>query len=350
MIRRLGLGLLIAVIWGALSPLLGAQYHYSYLPKSTYATQVFPVTILARHANPSQKVSFTFDPTSPNQPVSVTPVIAQNGADLFFTFYFQAPKDERIAHLPSLDIHESNASYTLDRKEIPVHTLDHSAQKDFCGLIATDCKVLSSQVSLFDTNTTLVSVTFQAHGANPSAIHIPNVLEQGTESVKRAEAKTTIEYYFVLPFDQKEITLSYYNTVQRRFLSTTIATDYQNQPVAAQTELNPQVSPFVRLKQYGSIALLLFFALMFWWQRGWLYMLLVLVTLLLIFLVYKPRELLCVREGTRLFVLPSNNSRTSTTISTELTTRSLGEYGLYYKIKYRKGIIGWIRNEDLCEN
>ena len=349
MMRRIGSGLLILLMWGALFPLWAAEYHYSYLPKRVYTTQVFPVTVLASHANPAQKVTFAFDSTSPTQPISIMPVSAQNGDDLFYTFYFQATDDDTV-HLPALSIHEGNRTQTLPRQAIPAQKLDSNARADFCGLIAADCKLLSSQISLFDANTTLVSITFQAHGANPEAIHIPHAIEEGLESIDRTQAKATVEYYFVIPSKRKKITLSYYNTIQRRFISTTIATDYRNRPVAAQVELNPRVSPFDRLKKYGSIALILFLVVMLWWQREWLYLILLHIMILVMYFVYQPRAMLCIREGSPLYILPTHNSRTSTTLSEQWNTRSLDERGTYYKIKYHNGIIGWIRHEDLCQN
>ena len=349
MMRRIGSILLILLMWGALFPLWAAEYHYSYLPKKVYTTQVFPVTILASHADPAQKVTFAFDSKSPIQPISPTPVSAQNGDDLFYTFYFRATNDSAV-QLPALSIQEDNRTQTLPRQSIPARKLDSTAHPDFCGLIATDCKLLSSQISLFDTNTTLVAITFQAHGANPEAIRIPHAIEEGLESIVRTQATAMIEYYFVIPSSRKQITLSYYNTIQRRFIPTTIATDYRNRPVAAQVELNPRVSPFDRLKKYGSIALILFLVVMLWWQREWLYLILLHVMILVMYFVYQPRAMLCIREGSPLYILPTHNSRTSTTISEQWTTRSLDEHSTYYKIKYHNGIIGWIRHEDLCQN
>jgi len=326
-----------------------ADYRYSYLPKTVYSTQVFPVTILASHADPSRPVMFQFDPQSPLKPLSFTPAKVLNGRDLFYTFYFQASGDKDIL-LPELLIREANQTQTLPGRRIHTQALTIHAADHFCGVIATDCAIHSSQVSMFDANNTLVSITLQAHEANPEAIHIPGALEEGIEKIQRKNSMVTAEFYFVIPSSQKSITLSYYNTAQHRFVPTTIATDYHNKPVAAQVELNPKASPFDKLKKYGSIVLALFFALMFWWRRDWLYLILLVIVAFGIYLVYQPRAMLCVQEGSSLYILPTHNSRSSTTITRELQTRSLGRHEHYHKINYHHGIIGWIRDEDLCQN
>ncbi len=345
----LGIRALILGLLGTAMLLSATEYHYSYLPKHVYPTQVFPVTILASNARANQSVVFHFDPTALQKPLNSFPVKVINGNDLFYTFYFQANNEDDVV-IPALTIQENNQSYPLPSRHIQTQTLTADAPSNFCGLIATDCSLQTSQVSMFDTNTSLVTITLRAHEGNPEAIHIPGALEEGIEKLTRRQAVVTAEYYFVIPSTQKSITLSYYNTVQHRFIPTTILTDYQNKPVAAQVELNPKASHFDQLKKYGSIALVLFFLVMVLWQRDWFYLILLIIILTATIIIYQPRDTLCIQEGSSLYILPTPNSRSSTTITEKLKTPSLGEHGKYFKINYRHGTIGWIRHEDLCEN
>jgi hypothetical protein len=325
------------------------DYRYSYIPKTVFSTQVFPVTILASDADPSHPVVFQFAPQSPLKPLGFTPAKVVNGNDVFFTFYFQANGEDDL-QIPELIIRESNQTHTLPGRRIHTERLEIHAADNFCGLIATDCTIRSSQISMFDANNTLVSITLQAHEANPEAIRIHGAIEEGLEKITREGSVVHAEYYFVIPSSETNITLSYYNTAQHRFVPTTIATDYRNKSVAAQVELNPKASPFEKLKKYGSIALALFFALMFGWRRDWLYLVLLVVVAFWIYTAYQPRATLCIQEGSPFYILPTHNSRSSTTITEELHTRSLGEHERYHKINYHHGIIGWIRHEDLCQD
>ena len=345
----LGIGVLILGLLGTTTLLNATEYHYSYLPKHVYPTQVFPVTILASDAHPDPSVVFRFDPLAVQKPLNTSPVTVINGSDLFYTFYFQAKNEDDVS-IPALAIQETNQTYSLPERRIPAQTLATQDRPDFCGLIASDCSLQTSQVSMFDTNTSLVTITLRAHEGNPEAIRIPGALEEGIEKLTRRQAVVTAEYYFVISSEQKSITLSYYNTVQHRFIPTTILTDYRNKPVAAQVELNPRASHFDRLKKYGSIALVLFFFVMVLWQRDWLYLILLIIILTVTIIIYQPSDTLCIREGSSLYILPTPNSRSSTTITETYHTSSLGEHGDYFKINYRHGTIGWIRHEDLCEN
>ncbi len=343
---------LLLLLTGIILPFLeahGSQFGYSYTPKTLFATQVFPVTILASGADRKHPPAFRFDPDTPLHPLSPEPTTMINGKDVFYTFYFKADHPGML-QLPGLSIFETNTSTTLPGRTILVEELMTDEHPEFCGLIAAKCTVEASQVSSFDSNNTLVTLRIRASEANPEAIHIPSAIEEGLEKMRRDGSRVTAEYYFVIPSENKSITLSYYNTLQHRFVPVTISTDYHNRPVAAQVELNPKASPIEQLKKYGSIALAFFFALMFLWQRDRLYLILFVVVLAGLYVVYKPRERLCIREGSPLYILPARNSRIGTTVTEELQTPALGEHGTYYKINYRHGIIGWIRHEDLCQN
>jgi hypothetical protein len=340
--------LLWAVIFGAW--LYGAEFRYSYLPKTVFDTQVFPVTIQAHDANTSSAITLTFESRPlASAPLHATPVRELNGNDLFFTFYFRA-EDENDVHIPPLHIRDGNRTVTLPAHTVRTETLSTEGVEGFCGIIATKCTIESSQVSLFDANSTLVSLQVRAQEANPEAFRLEGVLESGVEKIERIASRSLAEYYFVIPAGRKQITLTYYNTLQRRFVSTTIETDYHNKPVAAQVELNPKASPFDRLKKYGSIALTLFFALMFAWRRDKLYLVLLVAMLYLLYVVYKPQARLCIREGSPLYILPTRNSRIGTTVSERLHTHALSRRGDFYKINYHNGTIGWIRHDDLCQD
>ncbi len=331
--------------------LSASEYHYSYLPKRVYTTQVFPVTLLAKETNPSQPIRFQFDPRAPVRPLSPLPVRVINGHDVFYTFYFTAQSAGDIT-IPALTIDANGHTFHLSHQTIlavPFLQTDPDVHHTFCGLIATDCRVTTSQVSMFDSNTTLVTLTLEAHEGNPEALHIPQALEQNVEKIHRQNATVTAEYYFVIPSSIRQITLSYYNTAQHRFVPMTLSTDYHNQPVAAQVDLAPVSSPFDRLKLYGLSLMLLFFLLMYWWQRDWLYLILVVVIALMLYPILRPHQRLCVQEGSPLYILPARNSRTSLTLPEELHTRSLGHHAIYDKIKYHN-TIGWIRHEDLCQD
>ena len=58
---------------------------------------------------------------------------------------------------------------------------------------------------------------------------------------------------------------------------------------------------------------------------------------------------ICISQGAPLYILPTQTSTISTKIDAELDTLLLGNREGYKKVEYKEGIIGWIKNEDLCD-
>jgi len=56
------------------------------------------------------------------------------------------------------------------------------------------------------------------------------------------------------------------------------------------------------------------------------------------------------KQGAMLYILPTQVSRVSTKVDEEITVPLLGKRADYDKIEYKNGMIGWIKNEDICKN
>jgi hypothetical protein len=89
---------------------------------------------------------------------------------------------------------------------------------------------------------------------------------------------------------------------------------------------------------------------MFLFYRDIFYLVLATVSLITLLTFYTPKKKVCIKQGAPLYILPTENSSISTKIDRKLTTILLGERLDYKKIEYKKGVVGWIKNEDLCEN
>ncbi len=327
---------------------LHADYSYSYIPKFVYSTQHFAVTVVDSSGDTENNISFRFDQENSIKPLSKAPIRDLSGGKVFYTFYFKAGDVD--FEIPKLTITDENGSTTLESRFIPVRFLDASKNKNFCGLIASNCKLISSQVSEFDGHSNLISMVFKATEANPEYIHINDASESGIEKLDEKGAEAVVEYYFVLPSSKKSITLSYYNTLQNRFIPKTISTDYREKTVAAQEELNPKDSGFEKIKKYGLILLLMFLFWMFWLHKDIFFLVIFVLVAIVLFGIYKPKGTICIQEGAPLYIIPTENSTTSFRVPDQTTANILNQRGEYYKVNLKNNIIGWIKNEDLCEN
>ncbi|WP_292656232.1 hypothetical protein [Nitratifractor sp.] len=347
MIRYL-LGLLLIFLAGATPLSAQTEYRYSYVPKQLYAGQVFPVTILETDADPLHPPTFRFDPKAPVHPLEKRPLKVGNGKDLFYTFYFKAGRKD--FHLPDLYIQAANQTLRLPGRLIPVEELSAPPEERFCGVIASDFKIKTSQVSTFDDKNNLIYLNIEAHEANLEDMAIPGVVEGGVEKLRRKGSLAIGEYYFVIPANVNEITFSYYNAIKQQFIPLKVSTAYQHKQVAAQVDLNPKDSSFTKLKKYTFGALSLFFLLMFIFYRDFFYLILLAVAVLIFITFFTPMKKICVQEGAPLYILPIASSTVGTTVDRDVKLPVLHRYHHYYKVEYKHGITGWIKDEDLCKD
>ena len=182
-------------------------------------------------------------------------------------------------------------------------------------------------------------------------IHIPDIQEQGIEKHKREFSKDYLEYYFVIPANTKKIHFTYFNSIKEQLEPVTISTAYKLKTTASQeVDLNPKDSGFRKLKKYLLIALVILFLVMLIIKKDKFYLILFIITLFLLVRFFMPHSKICVSEGAKLYILPIEQSTVGTIIDERKELPILYKYGHYYKIEYSPGVIGWIKDSDVCKN
>jgi len=324
------------------SSLLSAQdnYHYSYIPKKVYAQQIFSATVVG----PDTKTHFIFDRTSSIQPIFKKPLEVKNGKDTFYTFYFKAKKTTLF--VPMLFIHSNEGNTSLTKQQIIVENLHGDTQ--YTSVLATDMRIKSQQVSNYDDKNHIVTLLIEAYEANLEDMVLPHVKEYGVEALKRNNAKVIAELYAVLPRDKKMLHFSYFNTIKKKFVTLSVPAEVSNSSVTTQSDLNPKIDAFERLKRYTLIVFSLFFIIMFLWKRDFFYLIIGIIALITLLTFYVPHKKICIKQGTPLYILPTVTSSIGIYIEEKLESMLLGKHGNYTKIEYKKGMIGWIKDEDIC--
>ena len=316
---------------------------YSFVPKKVYEKQVFPISFLGT-AEPEGRISFLF--LGEEEPILRNAVVIRNGTKTFYTFYFKTTKSH--FYIPKVIVKIDGEEKVLKEVSIPVKKLPYRA--NFSGVIASGLKIKSYQASIYDKKNNLISLLIEAHDANLEDIYIPDALKDGIENLKRVGSKIEGNYYIVLPANQKRLTFSYFDTIKNSFINKTIPISIDDGSVAAQTDLNPKDDSFELLKKYIIIGIVLFFLLLFLWKRDFFYLILAVITSIALLAFYTPISKICVKGGSPLYIIPTYNSTVSGYTDKKITTVELFRRGEYHKIVYKKGIIGWIRDEDICKN
>jgi len=330
------------------STLLTAQteYKYSYVPKTIYENQLFPVTVIAIGEKSNVNPSFTFDTSSNMSTIYKEPLIVRNGNDSFYTFYFKAKtKDIKI---PSLTISTEASQLTLESRNIRIKQL--KKRQDFSHVLAADMEIKNSQVSNYDEKNHIVTLSLEAFEANIEDMHLNDVQESNTENIKRDFAKVEAEFYVILPVELTQLKFTYFNTIKKQYVFLEVPVVVEDASVVAQSNLNPKEDSFEKLKKYTLITLSGFFIFMFLFRRDFFYLVLAVISIITLLTLYIPHKKICISQGAPLYILPMATSTISTKIEEEIKTPLLGKREDYHKIEYKEGIIGWIKNENICNN
>ena len=324
--------------------LLANDVEYSYVPKKVYEKQVFPISFLTTSNPDSNQISFSF--SGDKTPVLEEPVIIRNGTKTFYTFYFKTT--EKLFQIPKILVEVNGKYTTLNGVKIPVKKLP--PKDNFSGVIASGLKVKNHQVSIFDEKSNLVAISLEAHDANLEDIYVPSALKDGIDKAKRDGSRMEIQYYIVLPSEQTSLVFSYFDTIKETFVEIFVPIQLHDGSVAAQTDLNPKDDSFEKLKKYTLISLSVLFALLFLWKKDFFYLIMAVISAAVLLTFYTALAKVCIKEGSPLYIVPTSNSTTSIYIDKQFTTTKLAQRNEFVKIEYKNGIVGWIKNEDLCEN
>jgi translation elongation factor EF-1alpha len=63
-----------------------------------------------------------------------------------------------------------------------------------------------------------------------------------------------------------------------------------------------------------------------------------------------PKESVCIKKGSDIYILPTNTSTISANTEEKIEKMALDTRGDFIKIEYKEGLIGWVRSEDVCED
>jgi len=322
------------------------NYTYSYIPKQVYQNQLFCISIMSDDGDSKNIPDFEFDSWNDIQPISKKPLVIKNSSNTFYTFCFKA-KTKDIT-IPRIFISTEQQKTMLNPHFIKVKAL--KAPKNFSNIIATEFKVINSQISNLDKNSYMVTLSIEAIEANIDDIYIPNVTEYGFDRLDKSYAKSKAVLYIIVSNKQKYIEFSYFNSIKKQFENIKIKLHVEDSSVTTQSDLNPQYDSFDLLKKYLFMLMVAFFFIMFTIKRDFFYLTLGVVSLITLLTFYIPHKKICIKEGSSLYILPTRTSRVSTTITEKYSTDILGEHNHYKKIQYKNHIVGWIKDEDVCKD
>jgi len=266
------------------------------------------------------------------------------------SFYFYVQDDK--AKLP--DITASIASYTKYKdttilgKKLNVITLN--PKKDFSKIIANSLSLIEYRTTSYNNKYNIVVFEVNATNTKLENMNFQDVYKQGQESIKGSYLNSKIIYFVIIDKKLEEFSFSYFNLLVNDFNTITIPIIVDDDSVSTQTDLKPKDQSRERLKMnIASVIAIIGFAFILW-RKKYIYLILILVPLIYMVYLSIPQKDICIKQGSNIYLLPVSNGTIFETTEVQTTLKKEGAVKKFTKVKLQNNKIGWVRDEDICNN
>ncbi len=327
---------------------------YDSVPQRVINGEIFPITIKSLSTKSDyQDISFSFENGSGVNLIEENSNHTKNGKYFYDTFYFQATKND--ATLPDFVVSAFNsngdaypATTTLKGQALNVITLN--PKDNFSNIIADSFSITNYKITSYDKNFNIILFTAVASRSDLANIHINNVTKQGIESLDNSFMSPKITYYAIIKKDVENFTFSYFNLQEQKFKKISFPVVVDDDRVTTQSDLRPKDQEFWKIKVAVATSILIILLFLILWKKRYIYLIVLIIPAAYILYTIKPSEIICVKEGTNIYLLPLRNGtifeQTYKVDHLEVEGTTKG----YKKVKLENNKIGWVRDEDICSN
>lgn len=284
--------------------------------------------------------------------LSKTPTREVEAKNYYDTFYFLVT--DTGARLPNFEaslLTGSDKEYkktTLFGEELNVIALN--PKSDFANIVADSFEISSYKTTSYDALHNIVIFIATAQNCYISSFKLKDVFKQGVESVSESNIESKITYYAIINKNIDNFSFSYFNLTQNKFVQIDIPIVLNDDSVTTQSDLQPIDHSHEQLKMSIAtiIALVIFFIVI--WKKKHKYLVLILLPITYIAFLAVPSKDVCIKKGSKVYLLPINNGTTFETTEEEYKLSKEGQTKNWTKIQLNNKKIGWVKDEDICKN
>ena len=266
------------------------------------------------------------------------------------SFYFYVDNDK--AKLP--DVTASIASYTKYKdttilgEELNVITLN--PKDDFSNIVADSLNLLAYKTTSYDDKYNIVVFEVNATNAKLETLHFQNVYKQGIESLKGSYLNSKIIYFVIIDKKIENFSFSYFNLLNNKFSKINIPIIVDDDSVSTQTDLKPKDQSRERLKMNIAAVIAIVGFIFILWRKRYIYLLFILFPLAYMLYLTLLQKDICIKKGSNIYLLPVKNATIFETTKIKMNFTKEGSVKKFTKVKLQNNKIGWVKNEDICNN
>ncbi len=316
-------------------------------PEKLYVGQIFPITLKITALRRHVPILLTLVGGKGVKTVRADKYIAP-GAIHHETLYFKATSPKVV--LPIFRFRYEDQDQTYDFKLPPLEALSLNPPADFSGLLAKNLTLLNYQASAYDEKSNILSLHLRVTMGNVEDFHIPGAMKGEIDRIEGDFNDTTLDYSAIFPIYVDQVKFSYFNVETNRYEKFRIPILVKRSRVSTQTDLDPRASEFTKFKIGLTVALIILFALLWYRRRGWIYPLLILLAGAYLVTYLMPLKSVCIKKGATLYLLPTPQSTPFMYTQEKIEAKEMNRVNRYLKVQLPNHRIGWVKDEDICQN
>lgn len=268
------------------------------------------------------------------------------------TFYFVATQEE--ATLPDFSAiltDQSDRSYpatVLTGEKLNIIPLN--PPKDFSNIVAQNFEIAEYKTTSYDASRNIVVFIATASHCDIASLKLNGVYKQGIESITESHTDSKIIYYAIIDKKIESLSFSYFNLAQNRFLPINIPIVVNDDSVTTQSDLKPKdlSNEMLKMGVAATIAIIAF--IVYLYKRSKSALLFIFIPLGYVLYIGIPSKEVCIKEGTKIYLLPVSNGTIFETASKEHKLQKEDEIKGWIKVQLENQKIGWVKNEDICSH
>jgi hypothetical protein len=213
--------------------------------------------------------------------------------------------------------------------------------KKFCNVLADNFQILNPIASKYNNKYNMLSFTIKTENANLKDFSL-NLKDENLTMVSSDKAT----FFGLIKNNIKRLTFYYFNTENDNYEKITVPINLKEETISTQTDLNPEENTIFTPSNVFLLSLIALFLIIFLvYQKVWLILLPLLLSIYLIYLNL-PKGSGYLERGTKIYILPTPQSTIFYIAPIGTKVEILKKEKNYTKIKLNNKI-GWVKNEDL---
>ena len=266
------------------------------------------------------------------------------------TFYFlTTSKNARLPDFTATLLDYHNRQYkktTLKGKRLNVVKLN--PKKDFSNIVAESFELIDYKTTSYDDTHNIIVFAATATNCDIASFKLNNVYKQGIESVTESYFDSKITYYTVVDKKMENLSFSYFNLKNNRFLPVNIPIIVNDDSVTTQSDLKPKDQSHERLKMTIAATVALMAFLIILWRKKYIYLIFIIFPLAYVAYLGVPSKEICIKQGSDIHLLPVINGTIFETTIRSYHLQKEGKAKDWTKVQLKNKKIGWVKDEDIC--